>query len=261
MNIQPTGTQAGSSQLDEASNRHQITEPAILYFGTPVILLSTTNEDGTANLAPMSSSFCLGWRVMLGLASRGKTAQNMKLTGEVVLNLPSSAQVSAVDRLALTTGVMDVPRGKRSRGYEYVHGKFARAGLTPVPSETVAPPRVSECPIALEAVVESMHGLADDDEGLRGALTAFEVRVQRVHAHPAVLAEGNTDRIDPDLWRPLIMSFQHFYGLGERLHPSKLASIDEERYRSPDTMRGREASAMRGRRTPAAEPAATPMMV
>jgi hypothetical protein len=106
-----------------------------------------------------------------------------------------------------------------------------------------------------------MHGLADDDEGLRGALTAFEVRVQRVHAHPAVLLEGNADRIDPDLWRPLIMSFQHFYGLAERLHSSKLASIDEERYRSPDTMRGREAPARRGRRTPAAEPAATPMMV
>jgi flavin reductase (DIM6/NTAB) family NADH-FMN oxidoreductase RutF len=252
MNIQPTGTQAGSSQLDDASKRHQITEPAILYFGTPVILLSTTNEDGTANLAPMSSSFCSGWWIMLGLASSGKTAQNMRRTGEVVLNLPSSAQVSAVDRLALTTGVMDVPRGKRSRGYEYVPNKFARAGLTPVSSETVAPPRAAECPIALEAVVESMHGIADDDEGLRGALTAFEVRVQRVHAHPAVLLDGNADRIDAaDLWNPLIMSFQHFYGLAERLHPSKLASIDEERYRSPDTMRGREASAMRGRRTPA----------
>jgi hypothetical protein len=36
--------------------------------------------------------------------------------------------------------------------------------------------------------------------------------------------------------------FQHFYGLAQRLHPSKLASIDEERYRSPDTMRGREAA-------------------
>jgi hypothetical protein len=63
-----------------------------------------------------------------------------------------------------------------------------------------------------------------------------------VHAHPAILLERRPDRIDPDLWRPLIMSFQHFYGLAQRLHPSKLASIDEERYRSPDTMRGREAA-------------------
>ena len=31
-------------------------EPAILYFGTPVVLISTVNEDGTSNLAPMSSA-------------------------------------------------------------------------------------------------------------------------------------------------------------------------------------------------------------
>ena len=26
---------------------HQVTQPAILYFGTPVVLISTVNEDGT----------------------------------------------------------------------------------------------------------------------------------------------------------------------------------------------------------------------
>ncbi|WP_277602060.1 hypothetical protein [Nocardioides turkmenicus] len=36
---------------------------------------------------------------------------------------------------------------------------------------------------------------------------------------------------DPDRWRPLVMSFQQFYGFGERVHPSRLASIDEELYR------------------------------
>jgi hypothetical protein len=29
------------------------------------------------------------------------------------------------------------------------------------------------------------------------------------------------------------MSFQQFYGLGPRVHSSRLASIDEERYRVP----------------------------
>ena len=47
---------------------HKIIEPGILYFGTPVVLISTINEDGTYNLAPMSSAFWLGWRCMLGLA-------------------------------------------------------------------------------------------------------------------------------------------------------------------------------------------------
>lgn len=32
--------------------------------------------------------------------------------------------------------------------------------------------------------------------------------------------EGTTDRIDPDAWRPVIMGFQKFYGLGPQVHPS-----------------------------------------
>jgi flavin reductase (DIM6/NTAB) family NADH-FMN oxidoreductase RutF len=39
---------------------HTSIEPGILYFGTPVVLISTINPDGTANLAPMSSA--LVWR-------------------------------------------------------------------------------------------------------------------------------------------------------------------------------------------------------
>ena len=42
---------------------------------------------------------------------------------------------------------------------------------------------------------------------------AIEVRVTRVHAHPEIMMEGEPNRIDPDKWRPLIMSFQQFYGL------------------------------------------------
>jgi flavin reductase (DIM6/NTAB) family NADH-FMN oxidoreductase RutF len=35
-------------------------EPAILYFGTPVVLIASTNEGGSFNLAPMSSAWW-GW--------------------------------------------------------------------------------------------------------------------------------------------------------------------------------------------------------
>lgn len=67
---------------------HRVTEPNILYFGTPVVLISTLNADGTANLAPMSSAFWLGWRGVLGLANSSQTAQNLLRTRECVLNLP-----------------------------------------------------------------------------------------------------------------------------------------------------------------------------
>ena len=48
------------------SMTHLSVEPAILYLGTPVVLISSINEDGSPNLAPMSSAFWLGWRGMLG---------------------------------------------------------------------------------------------------------------------------------------------------------------------------------------------------
>jgi Conserved protein/domain typically associated with flavoprotein oxygenases, DIM6/NTAB family len=35
-------------------------EPKILYFGTPVTLVSSLNEDGATNLAPISSFWALG---------------------------------------------------------------------------------------------------------------------------------------------------------------------------------------------------------
>src|SRR5690242_4195831 len=126
---------------------HRSIDPAILYFGTPVVLVSSTNEDGSANLAPISSAWWLGWSCMLGFGARSKTPANILRTGECVLNLPSVDQVAAVDRLARTTGSDPVPPHKVAMGYRTERDKLGAAGLTPVPSETVAPPRVAECPV------------------------------------------------------------------------------------------------------------------
>lgn len=219
-----------------------VIEPAILYFGTPVVLLSTLNEDGSANLAPMSSAFWLGWRCVLGLGAGSRTAENLLRTGQVALNLPSPAQVDAVDRLARLTGSNPVPESKRKRGYTHEKHKFEAAGLTPVASETILPPRARECPVQMEAVSSATHDLMQDDAAWRGQIKVFEVRIQRVHVHPGLLMQGQANRIDPDLWRPLIMSFQQFYQLAPgRLRPSRLGEIAESAYLTPDALRAREA--------------------
>jgi flavin reductase (DIM6/NTAB) family NADH-FMN oxidoreductase RutF len=219
---------------------HVSAEPAILYFGTPVVLISSLNEDGSPNLAPMSSAFWLGWRCVLGLSAVSKTSQNLRRSGECVLNLPAEQQVEAVNRLALTTGSDPVPAFKAKRGYRHVHDKFERAGLSPLASTSVQPPRIRECPVQLEAAVESVQELAAADSMLKGKVLIFEVRVTRVHCDESILMDGQPNRIDPDRWRPLIMSFQQFYGLSSApLHASALASIDERSYRSPDVDRAR----------------------
>jgi flavin reductase (DIM6/NTAB) family NADH-FMN oxidoreductase RutF len=212
---------------------HQVTQPAILYFGTPVVLISTVNEDGTANLAPMSSAWWLGQRCVLGLAAVSKTTQNLIRTGECVLNLPSDAMAAQVNRIARTTGSDPVPAGKASRGYRYVGEKFETAGLTPVGSLIVKAPRAMECPVQLEAVLEEVHPVAEKDPAWRGRSLALHVVVRKVHAATEILVDGEADRIDPDKWRPLIMSFQHFYGLApEKVHGSELAKIPEAAYRA-----------------------------
>jgi flavin reductase (DIM6/NTAB) family NADH-FMN oxidoreductase RutF len=218
-----------------AASSHVTGEPPILYFGTPVVLISTLNEVGSANLAPMSSIFWLGWRCMIGMATASKTTGNMLRTGQCVLNLPSADQAAAVDRLAMTTGSDPVPGRKAERGYYTDRTKFATAGLTPLPSETMAPPRAAECPVNMEAEVMHSRNLAEDHEIVGQFTTVLELRIRRVHLHREILFDGSPDRVDPDKWRPLIMSFAKFYGLADgQLHPSRLASIPEAFYRSPE---------------------------
>ncbi|HKI04205.1 MAG TPA: flavin reductase family protein [Thermoanaerobaculia bacterium] len=210
---------------------HRSVNPAILYFGTPVVLVSTCNEDGSANIAPISSAWWLGWSCMLGFGALSKTPANLLRSRECVLNLPSVAQVAAVDRLARLTGSDPVPPHKAAMGYHFEPDKFGAAGLTPLASETVEPPRIAECPVQLEAVLEASHPMAAGDPDRRGRLVGLEVRIVRVHVEESLLLDGYDDRIDPEKWRPLIMSFCQFFGLGPIAHPSRLAEIPESAYR------------------------------
>lgn len=211
---------------------HITIEPSILYLGTPVVLISTLNEDGSANLTPMSSAWWLGWRCMLGLASISKTPQNLIRTGECVLNLPSVEEAVAVNKLARLTGSDPVPEFKQKLGYTHERNKFEIAGLTPVASQTVGAPRVLECPVQLEAVLSASHEMMEDDPNTRGFICCYEVRITRVHIHPNILLAGHSNRVDPDKWKPLIMIFQKLYGLADsEALPSRLAQIDEANYR------------------------------
>jgi flavin reductase (DIM6/NTAB) family NADH-FMN oxidoreductase RutF len=217
--------------LERSPAMHRTIEPAILYFGTPVVLVSTLNEDGTTNVAPISSAWWLGWSCLLGFGARSHTPANLRRTGECVLNLPSVEQVAAVDRLARTTGSNPVPPHKVAMGYRFEPDKLGLAGLTPRPSQVVAPPRLRECPVQLEATLEAAHPLAAGDPDRAGKLVALEVRIRRVHVEESLLMDGHRDRIDPRRWRPLMMSFCQFFGLGELVHPSRLAEIPESAYR------------------------------
>ncbi len=198
---------------------HRVVPLKVHYYGTPVVLVSSTNPDGTTNLAPMSSAWWLGQNAMLGLGASSRTTQNLLRTGEAVLNLASTDLVDHVDRLALLTGSPELSPHKRETGYRYEPRKFEAAGLTPEPSDLVAPHRVAECPIQLECRV-SGHYPIDQRVGQR----ARDPRRGAARARADAVRLLGTDHVDPLAWDPLIMKFCDFFGDGQPLIPSRLAA-------------------------------------
>jgi flavin reductase (DIM6/NTAB) family NADH-FMN oxidoreductase RutF len=188
---------------------HVTITPAILYFGTPVVLLSTENEDGSFNLAPMSSAWALGQTIVLGLGAGGQTVRNLRSRQDLVINVPTPALWQAVERLAPLTGRSPVPEHKQGT-FRFEPEKFAAAGLRPEPSDLVRPPRVAECPLQMEARA------ADVRPGVSGNFLIIQAQVLKVHADPRIVMPGS-QHIDPAQWSPLIYNFRHYYGLGTEL--------------------------------------------
>jgi flavin reductase (DIM6/NTAB) family NADH-FMN oxidoreductase RutF len=204
--------------------------PKMLYFGTPVVLLSSLNPDGSTNIAAMSSAWWVGSTAMLGMSAHSQTVRNLVERPRCVLNLVDPGMVEAVDRLALLTGRPDVPAYKQARGYRYERDKFAAAGLTPVPApdpagqgpdadRAAAPAAVAESLIQLEGVVHAVHEIDEPGSGLR----ALEVRVTRTLVEEDLLLPDHPTYIDPQRWDRMIMKFTEYFGGADTIYPSSLA--------------------------------------
>jgi flavin reductase (DIM6/NTAB) family NADH-FMN oxidoreductase RutF len=196
---------------------HKTVRPPVLYVGTPVVLITTCNEDGTANISPMSSAWALGDRFVLGISSTSQCHANILNERECVLNFPSASLWQSVERIARSTGRNPVPPHKVKIGYEYVKDKFAKSGLVPIPSETVKPPRINECPIQVESKVVAVHEPGGEWSKERPETFAIvEVLVTRIHAHEDVVIP-DSDQIDTEQWQPLLYVFRHYFGTGKDL--------------------------------------------
>ncbi|GAA0339136.1 flavin reductase family protein [Bacillus carboniphilus] len=188
----------------------EIIKPKILYYGTPVILLTTLNEDDTVNISPISSSWALGHYIILGLGVGGKAFENLTRHPECVINIPNPELWENVEKLAPFTGKNPVPEYKKSNGFTYQQNKFDVSHLTSIDSHSVKPSRIKECPIQMEAKVNKVRVPEYCQE-----LSIIETEVIHVHAHKKIIKDGN--HIDPQKWSPLIYNFRHYYGLGNPL--------------------------------------------
>lgn len=208
------------TELSTCFADRMVIEPPVLYPGTPVVLLSSQNEDGTTNLAPMSSAWALGKTAVLGLGLGGHTFANLTARPDCVLNYASADLWQAVERLAPTTG--GPPRGQ----FRTERDKFRTAGLTPIPGELVATDRVKESPLQVEARVRSARPLTTGDGGI------VEVEVLRVHVHPE-LAEPDLRHIRVPAWNPLFYIFRHYVSRGRELGKSFRATTSTHEVNRP----------------------------
>lgn len=178
--------------------------PTMFYYGFPVVLLTTTDKDGNADVTPISSTFTLGANAVIALVKLNKAYHNVMEVPEVVFNLPTAAMWEKVEAIAPYTAQNPVPPQKMGK-YTYTDDKFSIGGFTQLPSEKVRPPRIAECPIQAEAKVKNVND--------RDAYVLVELEFVQVHAKDHLVMDGN--KINPLEWEPLIYNFKHYYGLGE----------------------------------------------
>lgn len=117
----------------------------------PIGWISTVGTSGKVNLAPFSQFNNLGYDPPYVMFSAGghefedrrkDSVQNAVATGEFVYNMATYALRAAVNLSGQTTD-SDID-------------EMAAAGLTPVPSQLVAPPRVGESPVHFECKVHDI---------------------------------------------------------------------------------------------------------
>jgi flavin reductase (DIM6/NTAB) family NADH-FMN oxidoreductase RutF len=110
----------------------------------PIAWTSTLNEDGSANLAPFSfftgitsdPPTCLICVSRHGGTRKKDTWVNIERTGEFVIHVVTDALAPQMNAT--------------SRVFPYGVDELLEAGLTKIPSDLVAPPRVAEAPVAME---------------------------------------------------------------------------------------------------------------
>ncbi|HEY6446485.1 MAG TPA: flavin reductase family protein [Acidobacteriaceae bacterium] len=152
----------------------------------PIAFVSSLDEHGVRNLAPFSyftgcstnpPVVCFVAAVRPGPRPQKDTLHNVVATQEFVVNIVSE---EFADRMNATSA--EVPPDV---------DEFALAGLTPLPSELVRPPRVAESHVHMECRLRQVIAISDRPGG--GNLILGDV--VRFHIDPAIV---DNFKVDPD---------------------------------------------------------------
>jgi len=170
--------------------------PATLLFPTPVVLVTSVDEKGKANIITLawvgvvnSEPPTIGISIRPGRFSHGC----VKRSREFVVNLPSEEMVRKVDACGILSG-KDTD-------------KFASMGWKQVAAQKVKPPLIDECPVQMECTVRDIISLGSHDLFL-GEIVALHVKEE---------IQKEKDRIDIAKARPLVFcpGANEYWSLGK----------------------------------------------
>ena len=157
----------------------------------PIAFASTIDNDGIRNLSPFSffNVFSANPPILIFSPARsGRTGEtkntfdNVKEVPEVVINI---VNYNIVQQMSLS-----------SSPYPKDVDEFVKAGLTPIPSETIRPFRVKESPVQFECKVNQIVELGQNG----GAGNLIICEVLRIHIQDDILdANGLIDQHKIDL--------------------------------------------------------------
>lgn len=152
----------------------------------PIAFASTVDKAGNVNLSPFSffNMFSANPPILVFSPSRRVRDNTTKHTLDNVLEVPEVViHIVGYDRVEqMSLASTEYPKGVN---------EFEKAGLTPVKSDLIAPPRVKESAVALECKVNEVKALGTG--GGAGNLVICEVIA--IHINESILDEKGV--IDP----------------------------------------------------------------
>ena len=152
----------------------------------PICFASTVDKDGNVNLSPFSFFNIMGQNPPICVfsplrkmrdGSTKHTLENVWEHPECVINI---VNYSIVQQQSLAS--VEYPKGVN---------EFAKAGLTPIASELVKPPRVAESPFQFECKVRDVISISEEP----GAANIIIAEIVKMHVQEQYLDEE--DRVSP----------------------------------------------------------------
>jgi flavin reductase (DIM6/NTAB) family NADH-FMN oxidoreductase RutF len=141
---------AGSNKVILPKDKaHRLIAPRIVYIVTSLDKSGRVNAGSFSNLTSVSID---PERLVLGVYKKWDTIKNIRATREFVVNVPSKVLLEQVWICGDKYAGNPIPSGIN---------ELKIAGLTEIPSEVVAPPRIAECYGHLECRVIWVQDVGD----------------------------------------------------------------------------------------------------